>query len=138
MFGRGGLQVADPLPIEVSTDASRVLVQVVAYEEDGMSFALYGPATRLATQQRVALTVTAGGEATAHIRIGRGAYPVWKGSRHEVRIRALLEEQGAVRVATAGEDGVLAFDAPANAVVTIRRLQPGEASPRAPKSETTP
>ena len=138
MFARGGLQVADPLPIEVSTDASRVLVQVVAYEEDGMSLVLYGPATRLAAQQRAALTVTAGGEATAHIRISRGAYPVWKGSRHEVRIRPLLEEQGAVRVVTADEDGVLSFDAPANAVVTIKRLPPGEKSPRAPKSETTP
>jgi hypothetical protein len=138
-FGRPGLQVAEPLPIEVSVVGAHgrapVQVQVVSYGPEGISFALYGPATKLLTSAEGVSAVTAGGEATAHVRIspafggqaGAGApaagqYRVRRGSRHEIAIRRLRDERSALRTITVGEEGVLAFDAPANTVVTIKPL----------------
>jgi len=128
IFGRNGLQVAEPLPIEVSTGSGRVLVQMMEYGEEGISLALYGPATLITADPKAGLGATPGGEALAHIRIARGAYPVTPGSRHEVRIRPLTEEKGALAEFAAGRDSVLAFDALANTVVTVKRIRPPRAS----------
>lgn len=124
IFGRIGLQVAEPLPIEVATDAGRVSVQVVEYGEEGVSLALYGPASLIAGDPKAGLSAVPGGEGLAHVRIARGAYPVTPGSRHEVRIRPLTEQKGVLAEFTAGRDSVLAFDAPANTVVTVKRVSP--------------
>ena len=129
VFGRSGLQVAEPLPIEMATDAPRLLVQMVDYSEEGLSFALYGPATRVTAHKEAGLGVDAGGAAIAQVRIARGAYRVTRGSRHEIRIRGLREQKGALSELTVGADGVLAFDAPANTVVTVKRAAEAQASP---------
>jgi len=120
-FGRSGLQVAEPLPIAISTDAARVLVQLVDYSEEGISLALYGAASQVATPESAGVTVSPGGAGMAHMRIGRGAYVVRPGSRHEISIRQLQKTQSSMAELTVGRDGVLAFDAPANTVVTIKR-----------------
>ncbi|HUT73888.1 MAG TPA: hypothetical protein VM221_03505 [Armatimonadota bacterium] len=125
IFGHAGLQAADPLPIEISTEALRVTVAVAAYADGAVSLALYGPASRLAPRPGSELAVAAGGEATAHVRISSGDYRVRRGSRHEIAIRGLLGRGLQVRTMTAGEDGVLAFDAPANTVVTVTPVAGG-------------
>ena len=127
IFGRGGLQPAEPLPIEVSSDAQRLLVQMVDYSPEGVSFALYGPATQIAANQSAGVSVTPGGDATARVRIARGAYVVRPGSRHEIRIRPLAAPQGALSEVTVGRDGILTFEASANTVVTIKPATLGPA-----------
>jgi hypothetical protein len=125
IFGGSGLRLAEPVPIEVSSDPGRVLAQVVDYAAEGVSFILYGPETRVAADASGGLSATPGGEATARVRIGRGAYAVRPGSRHEIRIRPLAKQQGALSEVTVGRDGVLTFDAPANTVITITRVSAG-------------
>jgi hypothetical protein len=124
-FGRAGLQVAEPLPIAVSTDSGGLLVQLVDYSEQGVSFALYGPGSQVTVQARAGVAISPGGAGVAHVRMRRGAYVVRPGSRHEIRIRQLEKTQAAMAEVTVGRDGVLVFDAPANTVVTIKLASGG-------------
>jgi hypothetical protein len=126
IFGYSGLQVAEPVPIEITTDAPRLLVQMVDYSAERVSFALYGPATRVKAHEKAGLAAEAAGEAIAHVRIARGAYRVVRRTRHEIRIEGLLPNTGTLSEVTVGADGVLAFDAPANTVVTVKRAPEGE------------
>jgi len=125
IFGRSGFQLAEPLPVEVSVETERVLVQMVDYSAEGASLVLYGPGTQIAADASAGLSATPAGEVTARVRIARGAYAVRPGSRHEIRIRPLAKQQGALSEVTVGRDGILSFDAPANTVIIIRRVSAG-------------
>ncbi|UCH36429.1 MAG: hypothetical protein JSV65_08770, partial [Armatimonadota bacterium] len=132
VFGGRGLQLAEPLPIETTTEAERLLVQVAAYSEEIISLVFYGPATRIAPRDGGSLGVVAGGDATARVRIRSGEYKLEPGSRHEIRVQQLREERSSLGELTVRGSGTLAFDTPANSVVTIKPVGEGEPEPSTP------